>query len=117
MPYTVRHGIATGLKRRGGLGFLARPQPETSEERFLRSLDLTGRTVYDVGGYQGLFALFFAAKVGPTGRVICFEPITPSTILGNLALNGFSHAEVRAVALGAADGTAQFLTPDGQTGG
>ncbi len=33
-----------------------------------------GDIVFDVGCYVGLSALFFAKKVGPTGRVICFEP-------------------------------------------
>lgn len=33
-----------------------------------------GDVVVDGGGFQGVFTLYAAAKVGPTGRVIVFEP-------------------------------------------
>jgi FkbM family methyltransferase len=119
VPYTIRHGLARGLKRRGGLGFLVFSAPPlTREERFLTRLDLAGHTVYDVGGYQGLYTLYFARAVGPAGRVICFEPIPANqrAIEANVALNGFQHVELRPVALGATVGHATFLVPDGFTG-
>jgi FkbM family methyltransferase len=119
IPYTIRHGLARGLKRRGGLGFLVFSAPPlTREERFLTSLDLTGHTVYDVGGYQGLYTLYFARAVGPAGRVICFEPIPANqrAIEANVALNGFQHVELRPVALGATVGQATLLVPNGFTG-
>jgi hypothetical protein len=33
-----------------------------------------GDVVIDGGGFQGVFTLYAAKKVGPTGRVITFEP-------------------------------------------
>ena len=118
--YTIKHGIARGLKRRGGLGFLAFSAPPlTKEEQFLVDLNLTGQVVYDVGGHHGLYALFFARAVGPRGRVISFEPNTDSVsqIRGNLALNRFTHGEVRQTALGAEAGEKEFVIPQGQRGG
>src|SRR3990172_8560806 len=73
--YTVRYGIAKGLKVRGGFGFLPSVVINTSlEEEFLMGLDLRGHTVYDIGGYWGAFTIFFAKAVGRTGRVVTFEP-------------------------------------------
>lgn len=99
--YTIRHGIATGLKRRGGLGFLPKSSL-TKEERFLMTLDLKGQTVYDIGGWEGVFTLFFARAVGDTGFVVTFEPNPDSysRILENVDLNHFSNVVVRMIALG-----------------
>ena len=68
--YVVRHGLAKGLKRRGGLGFVPQMGRLSLEETFLEGLDLAGQTVYDIGGYEGVFTLFFARRVGPSGRVV-----------------------------------------------
>ena len=115
--YTVRHGLARGLKRRGGLGFVPQVGTPPREESFLESLDLAGKTVYDVGGYEGVFSLFFARRVGPAGRLVTFEP-NPSNhakIVANVALNGFTHVDVRQVAIGAAPGTATLVFPEDET--
>lgn len=103
--YTVRYGLAQGLKRRGGLGFLKR-QALSPEEQFLLRLDLTGKTVYDVGAWEGIFTLFFARAVGPQGQVICFEP-NPSCwqrVEANLQLNSFKNVTIQKVALGSERG-------------
>ena len=102
--YTVRHGLAKGLKRRGGLGFVPQVGALTSEEVFLENLSWTGTTVYDVGGFEGIMSLFFARCVGPTGRLITFEPnpANYAAIVANVALNGFAHVDVRPIAVGAA---------------
>src|SRR4051812_16352239 len=104
--YTVRHGLAKGLKRKGGLAFLPAALADTSgreaEERFLLGLELEGQTVYDVGGDQGIYTLFFARRVGAAGRVVTFEPNPESyrRIVDNVALNNFRNVEVRHVGLG-----------------
>jgi FkbM family methyltransferase len=105
LTYTVRSGIAAGLKRRGGLGFL--PRKATKEELFYQSLtdDLAGKTVYDIGSYEGIFTLFAARAVGPGGRVIVCEPNPESyrRTTCNLAVNRFcDRVRVFNVALGAA---------------
>jgi FkbM family methyltransferase len=113
--YTVRRGLARGLKRRGGLGFVPRlwPSSVTREEQLLLSLDLRGQTVYDVGALEGIFTLFFARAVGETGRVVSFEPnpANYAAIVSNVQLNGFHHVEVRQLGLGASRGTAELIFP------
>lgn len=72
ITYTTRSGIAAGLKRKGGLGFL--PRAVSDEERFYLALDLTGKVVYDIGSYEGIFSMFAARAVGDSGTVIICEP-------------------------------------------
>ncbi|HEV7992510.1 MAG TPA: FkbM family methyltransferase [Gemmatimonadaceae bacterium] len=117
--YTVRHGLAKGLKRRGGLAFLpavltAVPK-RVEEEGFLSRLALDGQTVFDVGGDQGIYTLFFASRVGERGRVVTFEPNPEShqRIVANVELNAFRNVDVRRHGLGAAKGTLSFVFPAG----
>src|SRR5688572_5752212 len=70
--YTVRSGVAKGLKRRGGFGFI--PRDISREEAFLAAMDFRGKTVFDIGAYEGIYTLFFARAVGAKGRVVTFEP-------------------------------------------
>ncbi len=72
ITYTTRSGIAAGLKRKGGLGFL--PRAVSDEERFYLALDLTGKVVYDIGSYEGIFSLFAARAVGDSGTLVVCEP-------------------------------------------
>src|SRR5271170_8134869 len=63
--YTVRHGLLKGMKRKGGLGWVPSsfsPGIVTAEQKFWSDLNLTGMTVYDVGAFHGLLALFFASE-------------------------------------------------------
>jgi FkbM family methyltransferase len=115
--YTSRHGLAKGLRRRGGLAFLPSFVPRSTEmireEKFIAALDLTGETVYDIGADQGIYTLFFARKVGPQGRVITFEPnpISYSHVVTNVQLNNFPNVEVRNVAIGEMPGKLTFAFP------
>jgi len=104
--YTVRHGIAAGLKRRGGVGFIRRPL--SKEETFVQRLDLHRRVAYDIGAYQGEYTLFLARAVGPKGHVVVFEPNLQSygRILENIELNGFENVRVFNAAVGARSGKA-----------
>ena len=83
--YTVQHGLAKGLKRRGGFGFLPK-SGLSKEERFLIELDIRGQTAYDIGGWEGVFTIFLARSVGQAGRVIVFEPnpLCQACILNNV---------------------------------
>lgn len=51
--------------------------------------DLAAGTVWDVGAHVGYHTLAFAARVGPAGRVIAFEPNPPNALRlrQNLARN------------------------------
>lgn len=108
--YTVRQGLIKGLKRKGGLGFI--PYEKSSKEnQFLKSLDLTGITILDVGGWEGVFAMFFARAVGKDGRVIVFEPNPKNAeiIKENIALNNLSNVTVTQHAVGRASGVSKLI--------
>lgn len=115
--YTSRHGLAKGLRRQGGLAFLPSFIPRSTEmlkeEVFIEALNFAGKTVYDIGGDQGIYTLFFARKVGNKGKVLTFEPnpVSHAHIVTNVELNGFSHVEVRNIALGETRGKLTFAFP------
>ncbi len=101
--YTVRHGLLKGMKRKGGLGWAPAALSQgvaTAEHRFWEALDLQGKTVYDVGAFQGLLTLFFASRAK---AVIAFEPNSRNRkrLLENLKLNGVGNVQVRATGVGA----------------
>ena len=100
--YTIRRGLAKGLKRKGGLSFIPGPSAQSLEDEFLRSFNLEGKVVYDIGAFEGIFSLFFAKSVGSHGQVITFEanPNNYNIVLKNIALNHFRNIMVKNIALG-----------------
>ena len=117
--YTIRRGVAKGLRRQGGLDFLSeRIRPPSREQAFLASLELEGQTVYDIGAFEGVLTMFFARAVGPDGTVIVFEPNPRNVerIRRNVSLNAFGNVAVRGAAVGAARGTARLSFPEDDTG-
>ena len=106
----ARSGLISGLKRRGGFGFIPK-KALTREHMFLKNLDLKGKTVYDIGGYEGLLTMFFAREVGATGQVITFEPHPRNyqLILDHIKLNGFTNVNVIPVGLGCKQETLKFV--------
>jgi hypothetical protein len=76
LKYTVRHGLLKGMKRKGGLGWVAAlfsPGIMTAEQQFWCGLNLRGMTAYDIGAFEGLLTLFFASRAK---AVVSFEPNT-----------------------------------------
>jgi FkbM family methyltransferase len=70
-----------------------------------------GMTVYDIGCNVGFFTIIAARAVGPTGRVLGFDPV-PANVLAtrrNAELNGQANVELHTVAVGARDGAGSFL--------
>jgi FkbM family methyltransferase len=120
ITYTQRHGLIRGMKRQGGLGFLpsilAGGNLETAEHRFLRSLDLQDRIVYEIGAFQGILTLFFSSKAK---LVIAYEPNPPSCerLLRNLRLNGRTNVQVRHLAVGEHAGSIRLLSDPLMPGG
>ena len=79
-----------------------------------------GMTVYDVGANKGQMALLFANLVGPTGRVVAFEPAPAefASLVRNLDLNGLGHVRPVQVAAADAEGELAFsYAPDYPTQG
>lgn len=115
--YTCRRGVARGLKRTGGLGFLPALGPPGPEEIFLRNLDLRGKVIYDVGGFEGLMTLLFASR---GRRVVTFEPNPQAAarIRQNVAANRFDTVTlVREIALGDTPGRLTLVFDELMSGG
>jgi FkbM family methyltransferase len=117
--YTSRNGLTSGLKRKGGLGFLPSRLTDTEEVRFRRKLELTGKIVYDLGGFQGLMTIFFAKTAE---RVFTYEanPENVVRIYENANLNKFDNVLVRNAAVSDHEGMLQLsfapLMPGAATG-
>jgi FkbM family methyltransferase len=107
--YKVRQGVAAGMIRKGGLGFL--PKRLSPEEKFLLELSWEGQTVYDVGGYEGVFTLFFSKSVGYFGRVFTFEPNPANCrkIRENILLNRLNNVRLIQLGLGAGKSTSKLV--------
>jgi FkbM family methyltransferase len=98
ISYTARSGLATGLRRKGGLGFV--PRRPTLEEEFLRNIDYSGKVVYDIGCFIGITTMFFASRAK---QVIAFEPNPTSAkrLVANLEVNRLrSKVELIPLAVG-----------------
>lgn len=92
-------------------GLIVRGTLEPPVQEALRRLLGPGDVFYDVGANVGFFTLVGARLVGPTGRVVAFEPV-PScarAVRRNIELNDFAHAQVREQAVAGADGSARLL--------
>lgn len=118
--YTMRRGLAKGLRRKGGLGFvpnwIARGTHDTAETRFLAALDLKDKVVFDIGGFQGLLTMFFATRAR---SVVVYEPNPDSRrrLQDNLGLNGISNVIVRPVGVGAEAGEFELVFDPLMAGG
>jgi hypothetical protein len=77
---------------------------------------VTAATIYDVGGFNGMYGLL-AAKVNPKARVLIFEPdpVNARHIRQNIELNDLTNCDVAEIALSDHQGTELFLS-DGTTG-
>jgi FkbM family methyltransferase len=92
-------------------GLIVRGTLEPPVQEALRRLLGPGDVFYDVGANVGFFTLVGARLVGPTGRVVAFEPVPwcARAVGRNIELNGFAHAQIREQAVGGADGSARLL--------
>jgi FkbM family methyltransferase len=91
-------------------------EPEVWRE--LLSSVRPGDVVADIGANVGLYAVALARRVGPTGRVIAYEPDTRNAALlrHNLSLNDVEGVvDVREIALGSEQGELPFLSDQQQS--
>jgi len=110
----IASGVGEGLKIRVGPARYPGYLLGTSEPGFQQVMRLTlrpGMTFWDAGANVGFLAILAARLVGPSGRVVCFEPVPACADLieHNARINGFGHVEVRREALGGEEGEAAFL--------
>ncbi|HEY7328465.1 MAG TPA: FkbM family methyltransferase [Gemmataceae bacterium] len=109
---TIQQGRGRGLRFNCGganAGYLlGTSEPDMQEA--LHHLLRPGMSFYDIGANVGFFTILAAKLVGPTGRVVAFEPVNANAhwLEHNLKLNGFHHVFIRQMALGNQDGEAAF---------
>ena len=111
--YRIRLGPMRGLRwrRRNALPYwyhvgFWEPQVTALIADHLRP----GDVFWDVGANAGYHTIMACRRVGPTGRVVAFEP-NPDVVAmleDNLALNGFRNCTVVQAAISGEDGTATF---------
>jgi len=92
-------------------GLIVRGTLEPPVQEALRRLLAPGDVFYDIGANVGFFTLLGARLVGPSGRVVAFEPVPwcARAVGRNIELNDFEHAQIQQRAVGAADGSARLL--------
>jgi len=92
---------------------------ETETSRLMQRLLKPGDTMIDVGANIGYFTRLASRAVGPTGRIVAFEPMQPvrERLLRNIALNGLTNVTVCDDALADASGESVFYAgPANDTG-
>ncbi len=117
----IQKGLGRGLLFNGGdsaVAFLLGTH-DLDVQHAIHRLVKPGMIAYDIGANVGFTALLAAQQVGPSGKVICFEPLARNAerIQYNAALNGFRTIAVQQIALGETDGEAEFQTSESPTWG
>jgi FkbM family methyltransferase len=92
---------------------------ETAELNFVEHFLRRGMTVLDLGAHQGLYTLLASLRVGPSGKVISFEPSRRErrSLRLHLTLNRRSNVMVQGLALGEENGEADLYVVNGTARG
>jgi hypothetical protein len=114
----IAGGVGAGLlfDNAGGYPGYSLGTTEPEEQEALQRLVREGMTVFNAGANVGFHAVILARLVGPSGRVVCFEPFPASAaaVRRNLALNGFTdRAEVVESAVSDSEGKAALKVEGG----
>lgn len=101
-PPTLDRLVALALFRAGLMG--------GEDFRMFRKLLRPGMTIVDIGANQGVFTLHCADLVGPTGRVIAFEPDPEmfAALQANVQASDKSWVDLHNLAVGAVEGRLTF---------
>lgn len=85
-------------------------EPDPGEMEFIRRYLRPGDHVIDAGANVGVYSLLLASLVGPTGRVLAFEPDpkTADRLRENAEINHATNITVRQAAISDTRGTAEF---------
>jgi FkbM family methyltransferase len=87
-------------------------EPHVARE--LRTLLRPAMSVIDLGANIGYYTMLAAARVGPTGRVLAFEPepTNGALIARSVAANGFGNVRLVLCAVAGATGVVDLLLDD-----
>jgi FkbM family methyltransferase len=115
-PIPILSGPGRGLRinLHGSAVAFATGTAERPLQSALMSELKPGATFFDIGANVGFITILAAKLVGPTGRVIAFEPVPENVaaIRENLALNDITWAEVIDTAVSSEPGTASLIVSD-----
>jgi FkbM family methyltransferase len=107
--------------RRTGLELMAPTvaEDDSMPQYVLRFQPTEGMTVFDVGAHSGLTTIELSRMVGPSGRVIAFEPDDTARrfLKINLTNNQIENVEIVDAALGEQSGEALFSMDGTQAAG
>lgn len=83
---------------------------DAMNQSFLKEKVQPGAVVYDIGANRGQMALYFSKLVGPSGKVLSFEPVPENFQLleQNISLNHLINVAAFQLALAADDKPRQF---------
>jgi FkbM family methyltransferase len=84
---------------------------EKGERRFVAQSLRAGMTVLDLGAHHGLYTTLMSRLVGPSGKVVAFEP-SPRERRGlerHLRLNGCNNVTVVPMAVSSSAGASEFF--------
>lgn len=83
---------------------------ERAETQWVRTWLRAGMAAVDAGANVGLFTLLMAHRVGPSGRVLAFEPDPGNfaSLVENLRRNRAGHVDARCQALGSTQGVGRL---------
>jgi len=111
IDYKIRIGLAKGFKRNLYYGFKIGLRPNKDELFLQKIVFKKGIVVYDIGGYVGVYSLFFSQVVSPTGKVITFEPnpINYNEIKRNLLINNVKNVSVLSIGIGSKKDVLEFV--------
>lgn len=100
------NGVRMNIYRDNKLSFEIVQGFELEEIDFLQRYIRPGDTFIDIGTNVGLFSLHASKTMGHSGRVISFEPSSPTIerLKENIALNDFTNIEVIAKGLSSQPG-------------
>lgn len=80
-------------------------------DRFCRATIKPGATVFDIGANVGFTSAVFSQLVGPSGRVIAFEPAPGTFAMLTKALDGFGNVTPVNLGLSEQMGEIDFYVP------
>ena len=94
----------------------ARNDTETHLLNGWKEASLRARTIYDIGGFNGMYGLL-AAKANPHADIVVFEPdaVNASHIERNIKANGLANCRLIRAAVGDTNGVIRF-SQGGTTG-
>ncbi|MFO0549578.1 MAG: FkbM family methyltransferase [Polyangiaceae bacterium] len=81
------------------------------EVPFVMSILGPGQVCADIGASYGAYAIEMARRIGPSGRVVAFEPTASAVTLlrASAAANGLRNLQIHQVALADREGTARLV--------